>query len=189
MKKIFRSSLYFFAIYILISGCSIVSKKQDVDKKVDKFDQIELNDEMKRIQDLFGSGEASLETYPSFQFIVLSYSKSSGEPDIFFTIDSKSNRIIGKSKWIGKNDKYYNLETFSNVEFKGVKFNTLTPCRTRSDNDKILINSDLGLYIATENKHIVLVSYVTKDLLNLRVDLIKQGCPHLQSQLYSPIIN
>jgi hypothetical protein len=180
MKKIFRSSFYFFAIYIVFTGCVSTPKNQSVDKKVDKFDQVELNNEVKRVQNLFGPGETSLETYPNFQYMVLSYSKSNGEPDVFFTIDSKSNRIIGKSMWIGENDKYYSLETFLNVEFKGVQFKSYTPCRTRSNNDKILVNSDFGLYVATENSRVVLVSYVTKDLLNLRVDLIQKGCPNLQ---------
>ena len=180
MKKIFRGSFYFFAIYIVFTGCVSTSKKQNVEKKVDKFDQVELGGEGKRVQEVFGPGETSLETYPNFQYIVLSYSKPNGEPDIFFTIDSKSNRVIGKSKWIGHDDKYYKLETFLNLDFRGVHFKSYNPCRTRSNNDKILVNSDFGLYVATENNRVVLVSYVTKDLLNLRVALIQKGCPNLQ---------
>ena len=180
MKKIFRSSFYFFAIYIVFTGCVNTSKHQNAEKKLDKFDQVELGNEEKKIQVLFGPGETSLETYPNFQYLVLSYGKSNGEPDVFFTIDSKSNRVIGKSRWIGKNDRYYNLETFLNIDFKGVPFKSYTPCRTRSNNDKILVNFDFGLYVATENGRVVLVSDVTKDLLSLRVDLIQKGCPNLQ---------
>lgn len=180
MKKIFRSSFYFFAIYIVFTGCVSTSKRQNAEEKLDKFDQIELSNEEKKIRVLFGPGETSIETYPNFQYLVLSYSKSNGEPDVFFTIDSKSNRVIGKSRWIGKDHRYYNLETFLNIEFKGVQFKSYTPCRTRSNNDKILVNSDFGLYVATENGRVVLVSYVTKDLLSLRVDLIQKGCPNLQ---------
>ncbi|MBL7545537.1 MAG: hypothetical protein JNL11_17090 [Bdellovibrionaceae bacterium] len=180
MKKIFRSSFYFFIIHIVFTGCVSTSKKQNIEEKIDKFEQVELNDEGKRVQELFGPGETSLETYPNFQYLVLSYDKSNGEPDMFFTIDSKSNRVIGKAKWIGQKDKYYNLETFLNIEYKGVQFKSYTPCRTRSNNDKILVNSDFGLYVATENSRVVLVSHVTKDLLNLRVELVKKGCPNLQ---------
>ncbi|OYZ18659.1 MAG: hypothetical protein B7Y39_13165 [Bdellovibrio sp. 28-41-41] len=180
MKKIFRGSFYFLAIYIVFIGCVSTSKKQNVEQKVDKFDQVGLGDEGKMVHDLFGPGETSLETYPNFQYTVLSYSKPSGEPDIFFTIDSKSNRVIGKSKWIGQDDRYYKLETFLNLEFKGINFKSYNPCRTRSNNDKILVNPDFGFYVATENNHVVLLSYVTKDLLNLRVDLIQKGCPNLQ---------
>lgn len=162
-------------------GCISSSNNKNSEKKVDKFEEISVGDDEKKFTNLFGAGEVNSETYPGFKYRVLSYNEMNGEPYIFFTIDPKSNRIVGKAKWVAKK-KVPSPESKNLLiaEFKGVSFKAYTPCRTRSGNDKILVNSDLGLYLATEDDHVLLKSYVTKKLLDLRVKLIQESCPNLQ---------
>ncbi len=177
MKKIGFNFCSLILLIILVSCVNIPRKGVS-----GKFEAIKLGDSVYTVESNFGKAEENVEVYPGIQFNVFTYYKATGSPDIFFTIDPSTRQVVGKSKWIYPNDPSYDLKTLLSTQFKGVDFETYVPCRTRSDQDRILINRDLGFYIATEKVHAVLLSQATPRIINLRVDLLLKNCPKLQPQ-------
>ena len=174
--KIIRTSFCVFLALIAAIRCTTLS----IEQKPKRFEKIHLGDDQKQVEALWGPTAPETEEYPPKTFKMLQYAKPDGRPDVIFTIDPSSNRVIGKSKWIYKDEGIYDLSTLNKTFFQDVKWETYVPCHTWSDNDLILVNRDSGLYVATENGHTGFVSWSTPELVNVRVEALYQKCPRLQ---------
>jgi hypothetical protein len=178
MKIIKISFLFLFAIVFFIR-CSTLPpvKNSDLNKN---FEKIKIGDDVESIKSVWGITETNDEIYLNVKYEALAYHKSDGKPGVIFTLDPSSQRVVSKLLWVYPNDKYYNLSNVKMKIFNGLDFEKFVPCNTRSEGDKILVNRNNGIYIATESENIVLISWATPQLINHRINLILKKCPELQ---------
>lgn len=157
-------------------GCASVSSPP---KQIEKFEQIDIGNTADRVVQVFGPPSYSYEKYPAKEYKTMNYDNGEKQPLVFFTLD-RDARVIGKSKWVYQNDQLKKLEYTLNERFKNVAFKKYVPCQTRSDRDEILISEKDGLYIAAEKDNVILISWATPELTQLRAEHIVRTCPRLQ---------
>ncbi len=178
-----RINCLVFTIFTLTFGCAGPSVHSSVRTSAEyKIEKVNLGDSAKQVESLWGTPEQGVEKYPSNEFKVLTYLNNDGNPEAFFTVDPQTSRVVSKSLWIVPGSPLYNLDNALTTRFKGVEWKKYVPCNTRSSEDKILVNHQLGLYLATEKDRAVLVSWLTPELAKIRTDLLFKSCPGLQTE-------
>lgn len=173
-----KNKIWLLALCMFTTSCASM-QKDNLSAEERKFENVTLGETTKQIEASWGHAAREKEIYPSAQLESLSYYKADGRPYAFFTIDPRTQQIIGKSLWIDSSSNY-KLSTLLETRLKGIILKKYTPCRTRSSSDQILVNQKQGIYITTSKDHVSLTSWSVPELVELRIKLLESKCPGLQ---------
>lgn len=165
---------------IFCAGCATSQVTAGVDDSTEsKFEQVNLGDSAEQVVRIFGKTEIGGEQYGKTAYQVLAYSNSNDLPEVFFTVEPSTQKIVGKSLWVSARSKLRSV-SYAKSHLMGQKWLTLNPCHSTGEPGKILIDEEAGLYLATAGDSVVLASWVTPELARQRIHLIMKGCPQLQ---------
>jgi hypothetical protein len=164
-------------VTMAVIGCSSISKPMS---DSEKFDQIQLYDTAERVEKIYGIGESSVEKYSNIEFKTLNYYKSASAPDVYFTIEKNGEKVVAKSRWIYPDELLHDLKYTLSEKFKGLAFEEYIPCHTWSNDDKVLINENTGIFVVVSKSKVDLISWTTQDLARARAKEFMIKCPRLQ---------
>jgi hypothetical protein len=105
------------------SSCETICATADIDMRTfscpsrcelfcrKKTDKTILGDSENKVLSLWGQNfERSAESYASTQLELLNYSRPNGSPEVFFSIDPVTKKVIGKSQWVYSNKQIVQFE-------------------------------------------------------------------------------
>ena len=170
--------------FLLQSSCATSSQSSAREQfpNSDKMMKVSLGQSIDQLKKTLGNPTAiSTETFPSTKYEVWEYSSSDHKPLVFFTLDSKTKSVIGRSIEFYGSDTY-DVDKLLQEHFKENKFDQkYAPCHARS-HEEILVDAPKGIFIATRDGKVLVVSWVDRQLANLRIENFYLKCPKLQPQ-------
>ncbi len=146
----------------------------------DKIMKVELGQSIDQLTKVMGKATTlNTEKFSSAEYEVWEYATVSGQPLGFFTIDSKTKRISGRSiegLGSGAGD---DIGKLLNEHFKNGNFSKYIPCRGRGD-EEVRVDIQQGIFVAARDSKVSLVSWADPQLTKLRIDQFYSKCPQLQ---------
>lgn len=179
-SKFLKNSFAILSTLFFLFSCAGTTLTQSTSLAA-KIEKIKIGDSKDSVIALWGDkAEESSEKYDSKIITQLNYTGADGRPEAFFSISSDSHKVVGKALWVYGDKSKSSLEDTLKGRFKSITWQAYIPCHTRSDKDKILINREESVALDIGGNGVGLISWLSPELLEHRINHIMKICPKLQ---------
>jgi hypothetical protein len=143
----------------------------------DKFEKIKLGDTRQQLEQVWGPGTIDPSLSLAKEYSIIHYAGAENQDIAAFTVDPKTQKVEGKTKWIYPQDLEYKTQNLLNGIFLNITMKIYYPCERWGRDVKLLINREHGISIATTDDHVDSITWMTPQLTSDFINGYFKKCP------------